>query len=284
MRNDKGSFSFNLRVNSSEPESITLPDGRTLAFATYGDRNGAPLLFHHGTPGSSRLGALLSASAHDHGVRVIAPSRPGYGRSDPHPDGTFETWAADCRALADTLGLESFAVAGFSGGGPYALAVAADHPDRITDVGVIGGPVPDHDESPFGSLVRFPHLLGAVFRVSALVARLRGDRVVVDQLTDRSVDDEIARIVGRDFRTGLSNGSSGAVRESRTIASDWSLPLPDADAVDLTVWHGAEDENVPIGPVRATYEDRTAIDLEEVDDDHLGTLCRVRDAVVEPSA
>lgn len=261
----------------SDSESITLPDGRTLAFATYGDRDDTPLIFHHGTPGSSHLGALLSEPARARGVRVIAPSRPGYGRSDPDPDGTFETWAEDCRALVDALGLESFAVAGFSGGGPYALAVAARHADRVSDVGVIGAPVPAHDAGPFGPLVRFPRLLGIAFRFGAIVARLRGDRAVVDQLTDRSVDDETASIVGRDFRVGLSVSPSGAVRESRLLATDWSPPLPDGD---VTVWHGIEDENVPIGPVRTAYEDRPAVALREVDDDHLGTLCSVRDEVV----
>ncbi|WP_222920306.1 alpha/beta hydrolase [Natrinema sp. SYSU A 869] len=262
----------------SESESISLSDGRTLAFATYGDRDGTPLVFHHGTPGSSHLGALLSEPARTRGVRVIAPSRPGYGRSDPNPNGTFETWAEDCRALVDALGLESFAVAGFSGGGPYALAVAAHHADRISDIGVVGAPVPAHDGGPFGPLVRFPRLLGVAFRVGAVVARLRGDRVVVDQLTDRSVDDETARIVGRDFRVGLSSGPSGAVRESRALAANWSLSLPDGD---VTVWHGTDDENAPIGPVRTTYEDRPAATLREVDDDHLGSLWSVRDEVVD---
>lgn len=260
-----------------ESESISLPDGRTLAFATYGDPDGAPLFFHHGTPGSSHLGALLSEPALSRGVRVIAPSRPGYGRSDPNSDGTFETWADDCRALADSLELESFAVAGFSGGGPYALAVAARHADRVSAVGIVGAPVPAHDGGPFGSLVRFPRLLGIAFRFGAVVARFRGDRFVVDQLTDRSVDDETARIVGRDFRVGLSAGPSGAVRESSALATDWSLPLPDGN---VTVWHGVDDENAPIGPVRTAYGDRPNVTLREVDDDHLGTLCSVRDPVV----
>ncbi|WP_049888044.1 MULTISPECIES: alpha/beta fold hydrolase [unclassified Natrinema] len=261
----------------SEPESISLPDGRTLAFATYGEPDGKPLLFHHGTPGSSHLGALLSDPARTRGVRVIAPSRPGYGQSDPNPDGTFETWATDCRALIDALGLESVAVAGFSGGGPYALAVAARHADRVSDVGVVGAPVPAHDGGPFGPLVRWPRLLGLAFRIGLLVARLRGDRAVVEQLTDRSVDDETARIVGRDFRVGLSAGPSGAVRESRTLATAWSPSLPDGG---VTVWHGVDDENAPIDPVRTAYEDRSAVTLNEVDDDHLGTLCSVRDDVV----
>lgn len=42
--------------------------------------------------------------------------------------------------LADSLGLERFAIVGISGGGPYALACAKAFPDRITRVALIGSP------------------------------------------------------------------------------------------------------------------------------------------------
>lgn len=258
-------------------ETIELPDGRTLAYATFGREDGSPLVFHHGTPGSAQLGALLSYVGRRQGVRVIAPSRPGYGRSDPHPEGTLETWADDCRQLADALGLESFAVAGFSGGGPYALSVADQLAERVTAAGVVSAPVPE-SAGVFESIARFPRLLGVAFRCSEWLARYRGDEAVVDQLTDRALDDVAVRIVGRDFRTALGDGPAGAVRESRLLAGDWSLPEP---AVETTVWHGTGDENVPIEPVRRVYEDRSDVSFETVSNDHLGTLISVRADVVE---
>jgi pimeloyl-ACP methyl ester carboxylesterase len=48
--------------------------------------------------------------------------------------------AEDVVALADRLGVDRFAVLGMSIGGPYALACAADHPDRVTAVGVAAAP------------------------------------------------------------------------------------------------------------------------------------------------
>lgn len=259
-------------------ETLDLPDGRTLAYATYGREDGAPLIFHHGVPGSCVLGAVLSYAARQRGVRVIAPSRPGYGRSDPHPDGTLETWAADCRHLADALGLESFAVAGFSGGGPPALAVADRLPDRVTAAGVVSAPVPE-SEGPLASLARFPRLLDVALRCSRLLAQRRGDPFVVDQLTERNLDDVTAQLVGHDFRTGLAGRPSGAVRESRFLAGDWSLPDP--ANVETTVWHGTDDVNVRIEPVQRVYEDRDDVSLETVENDHLGTLLSVRSDVVD---
>ncbi|HET7703960.1 MAG TPA: alpha/beta hydrolase, partial [Candidatus Limnocylindrales bacterium] len=54
---------------------------------------------------------------------------------------------ADIVALADALGLERFAVAGWSSGGPYALAVGALAPERIRGLAVIAGDAPT-DELP----------------------------------------------------------------------------------------------------------------------------------------
>src|SRR5690242_16188951 len=74
-----------------------------------------------------------------HGVRLIAPTRPGYGDSTLSPPGLART-APDTVELADQLGLDRFALVGSSGGGPFALAVAAAAPERVSAVAVLGSP------------------------------------------------------------------------------------------------------------------------------------------------
>jgi len=124
-----------------DDRSITLSDGRRLAWREYGPAGGTPVFLFHGTPGC-RL---------DHdpferptAVRTIVPDRPGFGLSDPLPGRTLGGWADDVAQLADALDLERFHVAGISGGGPYALACAARLPSRVIAVGVICGVGPLH--------------------------------------------------------------------------------------------------------------------------------------------
>jgi pimeloyl-ACP methyl ester carboxylesterase len=51
-----------------------------LSFAEAGDPAGFPVLCFFGIGGSRYLVLLLDAVAREHGLRVISPDRPGFGR------------------------------------------------------------------------------------------------------------------------------------------------------------------------------------------------------------
>jgi pimeloyl-ACP methyl ester carboxylesterase len=119
--------------------TVTLHDGRTLEYADLGDPGGIPVVFFHGTPATGGQGAVVADMATRHGVRLIAPSRPGYGASTLSPPGLARS-APDTVELADQLGLDRFALLGSSGGGPFALAMAAAAPERVSAVSVQGSP------------------------------------------------------------------------------------------------------------------------------------------------
>lgn len=118
-------------------ERVRLRGGRSLAYAEWGDKHGSPVFFFHGAPGS-RLWCPDEGATRAAGVRLIAVDRPGFGRSTLQTDRRLEDWPLDVVELADALGLERFAVAGFSAGGPYALACAALIADRVTRAGLVG--------------------------------------------------------------------------------------------------------------------------------------------------
>ncbi len=79
--------------------SVTLPDGRVLAYEEYGDPAGFPVLSFHGGM-SSRLDA---APAHEAavaaGVRLVSPDRPGMGLSTYQPGRRLLDWPADVERL-----------------------------------------------------------------------------------------------------------------------------------------------------------------------------------------
>ena len=118
---------------------MALTDGRRLEYADLGDPEGVPVIFLHGTPSTGGQGAVVAEAAGSHGVRLIAPSRPGYGASTMSPPGLAST-ANDTLELADQLGLERFALLGSSGGGPFALAMAASAPERVIAIAVLASP------------------------------------------------------------------------------------------------------------------------------------------------
>jgi pimeloyl-ACP methyl ester carboxylesterase len=116
-------------------DAIRLSDGRQLAYAEWGDPQGAPVFLFHGTP-LSRLYCPDEAVTAASRVRLLTVDRLGIGRSDVLPRRTFADWPGDLSELADALGIERFGAVGWSAGGPYAAACAARIPARLTGVGI----------------------------------------------------------------------------------------------------------------------------------------------------
>ena len=114
--------------NRMTTHSITLPDGRSFAYAEYGIPDGRVVLWMHGLPGSRRDWSVGDGPAFltELGLRLIAPDRPGFGRSSPHTGRTYASFVADLASLTARLAVESGVVLGYSGGTPYALAVGAE--------------------------------------------------------------------------------------------------------------------------------------------------------------
>ena len=122
--------------------TLETPDGRTLAYAVWGDADGFPILSLHGTPGC-RLGRWPHEEVYaELGVCVVTHDRAGYGRSDRRRGRRVADEADDVRAIADELGFDRFGVTGASGGGPHSLACAALLPDRVVRATCVVGVAP----------------------------------------------------------------------------------------------------------------------------------------------
>ena len=93
---------------------------------------GMPLLAVHGSGGGYDQGMAFAAPLTARGIRVIAVSRFGYLRSPMPGDGSAEAQADAFVCLLDGLGIDTVAIMGGSAGAPSALAMAINHPDRVS--------------------------------------------------------------------------------------------------------------------------------------------------------
>lgn len=249
-------------------QTVVLSDGRSLGYAEYGNPQQPPLFVFHGLPGS-RLDVPEMWNSAPSNVRIIAPDRPGVGLSTFQPHRQLTDWADDIRQLADSLGIERFLVAGFSGGGPHALAVAHGLPSRviaaasISGAGMFSGP---EDRKGMNSLNKLIFALarsmpGALWLIAAPQARRvkRNPASVVDKtardrhvpVADREVMlDPRTRAIMIDagpemFRQGVR----GFIQEAHIAATSWGFD-PNTIQLPVTFWHGELDTNVPIQSIK----------------------------------
>ncbi len=246
---------------------VKLRDGRRLAYLERGRPDGFPILHHHGMPGSRLQHEAEEDFYTQLGVRVITPDRPGYGLSDPHPEGALTDWPADARDLMDSLGIERFGVTALSGGGIFALACAAAMPDRLTDVVVTGCPAPMQVEGAFRGMrlmtrigvwlgARAPWLIEAVAGLASGFIR-RYPRFVFEQFNrDVPLPDRrwlsMPSVEGgavADLREGLRHGAAGYAHDIALLAQPWGFALEDI-RVPVDLWHGEDDDVIPPGHSR----------------------------------
>ncbi len=133
-------------------DRLTLPDGRVVGWATYGDPRGRPVVGVHGSPDSHVIWQLFDDVAQEHELRLIAIDRPGFGLSDSQPGRGVLDWPHDLEQVADRLGVAQFPVVAISGGAAYAAAAAWTIPERVTGLGLFSviGPL-DHEGATDGT-------------------------------------------------------------------------------------------------------------------------------------
>jgi pimeloyl-ACP methyl ester carboxylesterase len=239
--------------------SIKLEDGRTLGYAEFGDLQGAPVFFFHGTPGS-RFFRPPDAISSRLGVHLICVDRPGYGLSTFQPDRRILDWPKDILHLADSLRLDKFAVSGHSGGGPYTLACAFALPERVRAASVISGAGPR--ETPditngmssanefgikVGRFIPWPLWRVLVWFIyhqrardpAAEMARGSGHRPQADeeQMHIPGVQETCIQSEIEAFRSGLQ----GLAWDTNLLTRPWGFCLEDLH-VPVHLWQGTEDD------------------------------------------
>jgi pimeloyl-ACP methyl ester carboxylesterase len=248
------------RGASGRPERTGLlrtPDGRRYAWSEWRTEDGRPLLFLHGSPGSGHTCPDVAAT-HEAGARLIAPDRPGFGDSEPHPGRTLRDDAADMAELLDHLGADGGTpVITWSSGGGFGLALAAHHPDRVSRLALVAADAPP-DERPGAAgdgeqrahldrIRRDPSAARVGMMERAQWFADAPESMVPDPMDDRGGPDadvrrrsDVREMLLEMFRHAGTQGQAGWVDDSVALQLPWGFALADISQ-PVTVWFGAQD-------------------------------------------
>jgi pimeloyl-ACP methyl ester carboxylesterase len=241
---------------------LTLADDRRLRWHEFGDQDGSPVIYTAGTPVSGLGGAAYDETARAAGLRWISPDKPGYGGSDYQRKRSLTSWADDLAALAGHLGLDRFALAGESGGGPFTLAAAHQLADRVKVAVLIatGGPITPAEMAGQKPRIRLMYWLArnAPALNSIPIAAMRRE-LTNPARRERALHRDLAtmpeamhaavRIEYDAVADALRPGLRGTVQELALTKRPWPFPLREV-TTPVHLWHGAADRNAPIAFAR----------------------------------
>ncbi len=211
-----------------------------LAAIDIGD--GPPAVLLHGQPGNAGDWEPVTIRLRER-MRVIAPDRPGYGRTGGRAAG-FRDNAAAVIALLDRLGIESAVVAGHSWATGVALAAAIRFPERVQALVLAAPVVPGIPAGPADRVLAHP-LVGAPvtwlgFKVAGLGLALPPVRRLARTTVPALPPDQVAT-------TAAQWRADGAWRsfyaEQRALVDELPSLAPDLGSVDkrTTILYGTRD-------------------------------------------
>jgi len=229
---------------------VVLPDGRTLH--AYDTGSGAlPVFWLHGTPNIGSPPRPLFPLSDPLGIRWLGYDRPGYGGSTPRPGRDIASAAADVAAVADALGVDTFAVVGHSGGAPHTLACAALLPERVRAAVAVSGYVPYGTPGVDWFAGMSEATSGALH--AALAGRDEKERYEATvEADDPGFTDADLDALATDWswflevvRPAIASGPGPLIDDDLALVGPWGFDVT-AIEVPLFLLHGGEDRMAPV--------------------------------------
>jgi pimeloyl-ACP methyl ester carboxylesterase len=249
---------------AAERFSIKAADGRSVEVIAAPAADGLPLVFHAGTPAGLVPYEPLFEVAERHDLRCVLYARPGYGNSDPLPGRRVSHAAADVTAILDHLGGTSFVTAGWSGGGPHALACAALLPGRCLAAATLAGVAPHaaagldwlagmgpENIEEFGAAAAGEAALSVLLSAAASVLGGVTAAEVAASFGELLTAPDVAVLTGgvadylaESLRAAVATGVAGWRDDDLSFVSGWGFEVSEI-GVPVMVWQGGQDAMVP---------------------------------------
>jgi pimeloyl-ACP methyl ester carboxylesterase len=245
---------------------IKLSDNRTLAFETYGDSEGYPMLYCHGFPGSRVEAAHFHETALKNQCRIIAIDRSGMGLSEFDENRTILSFAHDIDELTDQLNLKQFSMISHSGGAPFLLACAYLMPHKIKKAAIVSGISAPELWSKRNGISQKERILSVLLKRASFlttpmmyITRMllnNPDKMMkhmVKTLPDVDValfkTEKMQNIIIKSTQEVFKQGLKGASLDMKLLFKPWGFKLQDIH-IPITIWHGASDTQAPVAHAR----------------------------------
>lgn len=242
---------------------VDVGGGGRLEYYVSGPPEGMPLVFHHGTPGGASPVRVAERAAHARGLRFVVLARPGYGGSTRRAGRRVAGVVDATDAVLAALGSRSCVVAGWSGGGPHALACAARLP-AVLGVVVVAGVAPsdaggldwsagmgEDNLAEFDAAARGEEALRPLLEGAAAALRTASAAELGDALSSLLSPADLAALPGElgadleaSMRAGIDTSVDGWVDDDLAFLAPWGFALEEID-VPTFLWQGTEDLMVP---------------------------------------
>lgn len=250
---------------------------RRLAYSEYGAGRGPAIFYFHGFPSCRYEAQTVHWSAKRLKCRIIAPDRPGIGRSDADACRTIASWPDDVAALAGALGLREYSIIGVSTGAPYAVACllrAANYGTymgprtaQLRSAALVSGLAPPNasgverglGDRMLARVSQLPRLAALQFRRVERQMCRHPTRTVAKQTGGMSAADRqlashptTQRVLAEVYLEAVRLGVQGLIQDANLASRPWRLPLQRLNCVTVPVylWYGCCDRNVTISAMQ----------------------------------
>jgi pimeloyl-ACP methyl ester carboxylesterase len=232
---------------------------------------------------------------------LITFSRAGYGASTRRTGRSVADDTDDVAAVLDHVGADRCLLAGWSGGGPHALACAARLADRVVGALVIAGVAPydaegldylagmgEQNVEEFGLALDGEAALRPVHEREAAEMRDADAAALIEGMSTLLPDADRAVLTGEFgedlaamFNESLRISVDGWLDDDLAFVRPWGFKLTEV-AVPTFLWQGSEDLMVPLGHGQWLAGQIPGVTAHQLDGEgHLLVATRALDAMLD---